>query len=223
MPPSSAIPDQTTKQHPLKLINVNNELAQNTILENICNDIYALGYSIQENALPEPIAQTLWTQVQQRSLDHFKRAGFGRQQQFQLDENIRSDDICWIQADDPSYAAWLNWITQLQNHLNRRLFLGLKNFESHLAHYKPGAFYQKHLDAFKGQSNRVLSVVAYLNPDWQVNDGGELLLYVGSEKKNSLSVLPNWGSMVVFLSEEFPHEVSPARRDRYSVAGWFRA
>jgi len=28
--------------------------------------------------------------------------------------------------------------------------------------------------------------------------------------------------LVVFLSEEFPHEVLKAKRSRFSVAGWFR-
>jgi SM-20-related protein len=37
-----------------------------------------------------------------------------------------------------------------------------------------------------------------------------------------LSVQPLHGTVVVFLSEEFPHEVLPASRDRYSIAGWFR-
>jgi SM-20-related protein len=28
--------------------------------------------------------------------------------------------------------------------------------------------------------------------------------------------------VVIFLSERIPHEVLPATRDRYSIAGWFR-
>ena len=35
-------------------------------------------------------------------------------------------------------------------------------------------------------------------------------------------VCPAAGTMVIFLSEEFPHEVLPATQDRYSIAGWFR-
>jgi len=38
----------------------------------------------------------------------------------------------------------------------------------------------------------------------------------------SWGVLPQLGTLVVFLSEEFPHEVLAAQRDRYSIAGWFR-
>jgi SM-20-related protein len=39
---------------------------------------------------------------------------------------------------------------------------------------------------------------------------------------SKIKVLPSFGTIVVFLSEEFPHEVLPAKRDRYSIAGWFR-
>ena len=35
-------------------------------------------------------------------------------------------------------------------------------------------------------------------------------------------VLPELGTLVIFLSEDIPHEVLPAMRDRYSIAGWFR-
>ncbi len=37
-----------------------------------------------------------------------------------------------------------------------------------------------------------------------------------------LSVTPAFATLVVFLSEEVPHEVRPAKRDRYSIAGWYR-
>jgi SM-20-related protein len=35
-------------------------------------------------------------------------------------------------------------------------------------------------------------------------------------------VLPNYGKIVIFISDQFPHEVLAAERDRYSIAGWFR-
>ncbi|MEJ2425981.1 MAG: 2OG-Fe(II) oxygenase, partial [Candidatus Thiodiazotropha sp.] len=31
-----------------------------------------------------------------------------------------------------------------------------------------------------------------------------------------------YGQTVIFLSERFPHEVIPAQRDRYTIAGWYR-
>ena len=36
------------------------------------------------------------------------------------------------------------------------------------------------------------------------------------------AIVPQMGRMVVFFSERFPHEVKPAVRRRYSIAGWFR-
>jgi len=35
-------------------------------------------------------------------------------------------------------------------------------------------------------------------------------------------ITPLMGSLVVFLSDRVPHEVTAANRLRYSIAGWFR-
>jgi SM-20-related protein len=62
----------------------------------------------------------------------------------------------------------------------------------------------------------------YLNSGWTGTDGGELVLYKDDFDREGIKVIPLLGTVVVFLSEEFPHEVLPAKRDRYSIAGWFR-
>lgn len=111
---------------------------------------------------------------------------------------------------------------QLRQYLNRELYLGLFDFECHYAHYPQGAFYKKHYDAFQGSSNRRLSTVLYLNPNWLPEDGGELILYTNDGDTVLETVLPKFGNMVIFLSEEFPHEVLPTNRSRYSLTGWFR-
>jgi SM-20-related protein len=105
--------------------------------------------------------------------------------------------------------------------LNRQLFMGLFDYESHYAHYEAGAFYKKHLDAFKGRSNRILTTVAYLDNQWSPYKGGELSIYNADNQLISL-VPPKAGTFVVFLSDEFPHEVHLCHDDRYSIAGWFR-
>jgi SM-20-related protein len=102
------------------------------------------------------------------------------------------------------------------------MFLGLFSFESHFAHYAKGDFYKKHQDSFKGEANRVLSIVVYLNKEWLADDGGELLIYQKDINQNPKKVVPSYGTVVAFLSEEFPHEVLPAKRDRFSIAGWYR-
>ena len=109
----------------------------------------------------------------------------------------------------------------MQDYLNRHLLLGLFSFESHLSHYAPGNYYKRHFDAFHGEKNRILTIVAYLNPNWTSSDGGELVLYRSEKDKEGIKVIPLMGTIVTFLSEEFPHEVLPAHRDRFSIAGWF--
>ncbi len=107
----------------------------------------------------------------------------------------------------------------LKNLLNQSLFLGLKDWEVHLASYAPGAFYRKHLDRHS-QSTRKLSVIIYLNQNWRSQDGGELIIYTKNDEE-LVRVSPVGGRIVAFLSEEFPHEVLPATRERRSLTGWF--
>ena len=66
------------------------------------------------------------------------------------------------------------------------------------------------------------TLVAYLNDDWKEEEGGALKLYIDENDNEGISVMPQMGTFVVFLSERFPHEVLPTTRERHSVAGWFR-
>lgn len=188
----------------------------------VAQDIQQQGYSVRPCALPETLSTDLLAYQQSMAVAHFKHAGVGRGGEYLKNPFVRTDAICWITGESLAGQQWLDWTSALQQALNRRLFLGLFSFESHFAHYEPGAYYKRHYDAFRGQANRVLSVVAYLNPGWLAADGGELVLYKDDQDQNGLKVLPLMGTLVTFLSEEFPHEVLPARRDRYSIAGWFR-
>jgi SM-20-related protein len=128
----------------------------------------------------------------------------------------------WLHPDDPAEAAYLAWMEQLRQGLNRRLFLGLFDYEAHFAVYSAGAFYRKHLDAFQGETNRVLSTVFYLNPHCLPDDGGELLIHAPVGDALLETVTPEFGTMAIFLSAIFPHEVAVTRRKRCSIAGWFR-
>jgi SM-20-related protein len=153
--------------------------------------------------------------------DKFIRGGIGRGDTYLKNRFVRTDEICWITGESAAGRQWLAWTAGLQSFLNRRLFLGLFSFESHFAHYRPGDYYKRHYDAFRGETNRVLSVVTYLNPGWTSADGGELVIYEDDEDRDGIRVVPLWGTLVVFLSDAFPHEVLPASRDRYSIAGWY--
>lgn len=193
------------------------------LFDAIACDLQRDGYSIQPNALPENLIDTLRETLLTLKPEQFKQAGVGRAQQHMANSAIRRDEIAWIEGSTGTQGQWLDFAAQLQRYLNRSLMLGLFSFESHFAHYAPGAFYKTHVDAFKGQANRVLSVVLYLNEDWGDGNGGEMVLYSDSQPAQTLlRVKPEPGTLAVFLSEEFPHEVLPANRDRYSIAGWYR-
>ena len=190
--------------------------------EKIALDLQEKGFSINPCALPHTLSESLYYHLQSMPQFNFEQAGIGRDQKHILNNFVRTDAICWINGESEAGIKWLEWNAKLQKYLNRRLFLGLFSFESHFAHYSPGDFYKRHYDAFRGEANRVLSVVVYLNHAWQPNEGGELVLYVDDKDQEGIKVTPSFGSIAVFLSEEFPHEVLPAMRDRYSIAGWYR-
>mgnify|MGYP006175214689 CR=1 FL=1 len=145
-------------------------------------------------------------------------AGIGRQSAHQLNQQIRRDATQWFDGQSAAQQQYLALMAQLQLIFNRRCFLGLFDFECHFARYRSGDYYQKHVDAFSGRSNRVLTTVSYLN---SVHQGGELELY--SEHDQLIDrFLPTAGSLIIFESERFPHAVLPAVDTRYSIAGWFR-
>jgi len=192
------------------------------LFESIASDLSEKGYSVNQNALPQHLSLQLLDQLHVMSRKEFDTAGIGRRQDHTVDNSVRTDEICWIDGGSEAGEKWLAWSSELREYLNSQLFLGLFSFESHFAHYGPGDFYKRHFDAFKGQSNRMVSIVVYLNTDWQSEDSGELVLYDDELDLEGFKVTPSLGTVVAFLSEEFPHEVLPAARDRYSIAGWFR-
>ena len=193
-----------------------------SLFERIATGLETQGYVILPAALPPAIADGLVEALSRLDGEQFHPASIGRRQEQGRNQFVRRDQIAWIDDSLALAHPWLDWTGRLKSFLNRRLFLGLFSFESHFALYQPGDFYKKHLDAFRGESNRVLSMVTYLNKGWEPDHGGELVLYPSERAAEAIRITPGFGTLVLFLSEEFPHEVLPAERERYSVAGWFR-
>jgi SM-20-related protein len=134
---------------------------------------------------------------------------------------LRGDATAWIDPQDcgAATAAWWAAMQALRVALNRRLLLGMESLEAHFACYPPGAGYARHRDRFADDDARVLSLACYLNPDWPDAAGGALRLHLPGGARD---IAPRAGSVVLFLSEDLEHEVLPATRDRWSIAGWFR-
>lgn len=181
------------------------------------------GWAVTRTCVPHDLCEALRAQaIDLHTSDKLTRAGIGRADDFTIKSDIRRDKTRWLSRDDAVEAAYLDVLEGLRVRLNRALYLGLFSYDAHHAVYEPGAFYARHVDAFKGARNRVLSTVLYLNRDWGADDGGEIVLYDDVTSGELAKIAPEFGTMVVFLSEDIPHEVLPAHRDRYSIAGWFR-
>ena len=192
-------------------------------IEKILSDLEQQGYSIQEgffsSSLTHDLKETLSSLREQNLL---KQAGIGRKNDFHIEQSIRSDVISWFDEStlSPSQAEFLQITEQLQSAINERFFLGLFEFEVHFALYAPNTFYKRHLDQHKNQDTRVVTIISYLNENWEDDDGGELKVYLKNNK--SLLVKPKAGTLVCFMSADFEHEVLPAKRERASLTGWFR-
>ncbi|UFS55865.1 2OG-Fe(II) oxygenase [Comamonadaceae bacterium M7527] len=188
----------------------------------ITERLHSCGWCVVDDALPAEAALALAAHAAALPNEALHRAGVGRAGQHQTLDTLRRDHIVWLDEQCMPDDIWLGAMTQLQQHLNQQLYLGLQMYEAHYARYQPGDFYGRHVDAFKGQSNRVVSTVLYLNGNWPVDNsaGGELVLYT---HEASHHIKPVLARLVVFLSEGLPHEVLPAARTRHSIAGWFRA
>jgi SM-20-related protein len=148
-------------------------------------------------------------------------AGVGRGAVLAVRPEIRGDRILWLKAGQSvACDRYLLIMENLRMALNRTLFLGLDEYESHFAFYAPGASYLKHLDRFRDDDRRTVSVVLYLNADWLPQQGGALRLHPDGKCMEDIS--PLGSRLVLFLSATMLHEVLPATRDRLSLAGWFR-
>lgn len=200
----------------------NEFIVQDKLVDKIADALAGDGYIILDNVLPEDLLRALESQARSLTGQAYKTAGIGRDQLMQRNATVRNDEISWIETTHPTGKSYLTWMEQLRCGLNQRLFLGMFDYESHYAHYAPGAFYKKHLDAFHGNTNRIVTTVLYLNKNWQADDGGHLVIYSPDSTRVMENVVPEYGRLVVFLSDRFPHEVLPAIKDRYSIAGWFR-
>lgn len=180
------------------------------------------GWSVTSSGLPSEILGELEQYC--RSLWHseaLRPAAIGRAGEQQVMPEVRGDHIRWLDDCPASsaHSAYTAAMEALRQTLNRTLLLGLDSYETHYALYPPGAGYRKHLDRFKDNPLRTVSVVLYLNGQWQPGDGGELRLHL---PEGQLDVAPRAGTLAVFMSDSIVHEVLPAQRNRASLVGWFR-
>ncbi|WP_397474496.1 2OG-Fe(II) oxygenase [Pusillimonas sp.] len=212
------------------------------------------GWAISDRIVLPALTQALYNHAHQLwQQGFFKPASVGRNAGLVHDPDVRGDAICWLDEKSPAapIVEFQAWAHQLRQDLNRHFFLSLRSQEFHFARYEPGHGYARHVDQHIGSGARKISLVLYLNEDWEAGDGGELCLYdaeptIGPEQESTpapasdttsaptheapplpaeasaAKLLPQAGRLVLFRSDTIPHEVLPARRVRWSLTGWYR-
>ncbi|KAB0486349.1 SM-20-related protein [Pseudomonas reinekei] len=192
------------------------------LLLRIVDDLAVNGWSQQNIFLPLDLTRALAAECRKRAAEgELAPAAVGRGLTSEVREGIRGDHIQWIEPGQAEACdSYLGLMDSLREAMNRGLFLGLEDFESHFALYPPGAFYLRHVDRFRDDDRRMVSAVVYLNDAWLPEHGGQLRMYLDDSAQ--YDVVPVGGCLVVFLSGEVPHEVLPATRERLSLTGWFR-
>jgi SM-20-related protein len=191
-----------------------------TDFERVADGLAELGYAVLDHFLNEnEVNAILQLDTFRHGLSEFKKAGIGQSASRQINESVRGDFIHWIDratAPEP-LLVYLSKMEALVSFLNQSLFLSLKDFEMHMTVYPPGSSYKRHLDQFKANDHRKLSVICYLNKGWKDEHGGQLRMHFQNEHKD---ILPIAGRLVCFRSDQLEHEVLPATRERLSLTGW---
>jgi SM-20-related protein len=155
----------------------------------------------------------------QSHLDGFKKAGIGALDDRTIRKDIRGDYTFWLDRNrDSELEEIWHLIDETLYVYNRYCFLGLSGYEFHLAHYPTGGHYDKHLDQFNKRNNRTISMIIYLNKNWQKGDGGELEIF--KKDGSSFLVEPIEARCVMFKSADVPHAVLKSHKPRYSLTGW---
>ena len=144
-------------------------------------------------------------------------------------------------------SVMLQTLPDLLNSEEPEYGLSASSFNAKLAVTSPGgSVYPLHIDNPQGLSagdTRRLTCILYMNPDYEDGDGGELRIFGSKatttttatneeeEKKREgvVDITPDGGRMVLFFSDEIPHEVLPTApnaarsdevKDRYALTVW---
>ena len=150
--------------------------------------------------------------------DKLKRAGIGTGGELQVKDSVRGDFIYWLDREkDSGLNPFFELMDELIQKLKQYCYLSLTDSEFHIAKYPPGSHYNRHLDQFQERSNRQITVLIYLNENWEKGDGGELKIY---RDNGDILVEPIAKRLLLFKSDSVEHEVLTTNVTRYSLTGW---
>jgi SM-20-related protein len=201
---------------------IKNDLIAIPAFEAAADALAGQGYTISLDLFPPDLLLGLREILLAKlAEDELYRAGIGNGDKGARNAEIRRDKIKWLETQtlQPFERAYLDRLLELGAYFNRTLYTGINDLEFHFACFETGAFYKRHLDRFRSDNGRKISVITYLNQDWMEEDGGELVMYLPD---GELKVLPEMGKTVLFRSDAVEHEVLTAKARRLSVTGWMK-
>ena len=199
----------------------------NPLFEPVIDGILSNGYGVADDFLRTSEVTALVNRLHERRMaGQFRAAGIGNQR-VTVENTVRGDEILWIEEATATQEeqAFLQRIGAFVEYVNQTCYLGLREYEFHYALYPPGTFYKRHLDQFRSDSRRKLSVICYLNTDWKETDGGQLAVYLpgaNGTSEQQIIIQPVASRLVCFESGRLEHEVLPATCERLSVTGWLK-
>lgn len=188
----------------------------------LIGDLYDNGFGFMDDFISADTCAGILSELQDMQTEGaFHKAGVGKDDDHQIVHTLRGDYIKWLEPNEglPHTSSYLDKLNDLRRVLNRRCFLGLQDQEVHMTQYPPNTGYHKHVDAFQSDDNRRISVVLYLNFEWQEDFDGRLLIYPKTQDKQPFAIYPLAGRLALFEST-LEHEVLPASHKRYSITGW---
>ncbi|MFM6929060.1 MAG: 2OG-Fe(II) oxygenase [Bdellovibrio sp.] len=195
-------------------------------LDDLLEELAKKNWAVSAEVFASEFCRDLAQECQKLSAQgELHKASIGHGSSKTLNHEIRGDFTLWLDEKSPSSVqqSFLAALDVLRQELNRFFFLGLKRVESHFALYPPKAGYDKHIDNHRGLNHRKITFVLYLNENWQKGDGGELTIYNPDNDSEVLAqVTPRLGTLILFRSELFPHQVEKSTAPRMSLTGWFR-
>lgn len=189
-------------------------------------DLAHHGWASSSEVIDKNFARALAQECQnQHSEGRFQQASIGRGVSKLAHTEIRGDYTRWIEEDSSNSVEqdFLRALHDISQALNRHFFLGLKRFETHFALYPPGTGYDKHVDNHRGSGARKITFILYLNENWNTDHGGALSFFDPQDENQRIAqVEPRLGTLVLFRSDLFPHQVEKSFQPRMSLTGWFR-
>ncbi|GIM03309.1 hypothetical protein Vretimale_8065 [Volvox reticuliferus] len=219
----------------------------NEILQKVADTLDAYGYAVLDNYITD--AAIKGSRAELRVMEpHYspgmiwvgKEAETGAQISVSA---VRGDVVLWLDDQALNATAFVKdgvrrqcsflQLQQMLADVDELVFEGLRPRLSYLAglHRRSdammavypgkGARFAKHVDNTTMDGRR-LTVLTYLNPDWQEKQGGALRLFpIREGAAPVVDVLPVAGRVALFLSAEVAHEVMPAYAPRHAVTLWY--